>query len=225
MERKEALRHVPFLKPLSEEIITAIAAAGQERMLRRGEQLFGEDTPCLGLVVVLRGTVRIYKTDSRGRDLTLATEAPGGSVAELPLFDGEPYPARADAAEEGTTVWVVPPDRFRALMLAHPEIAEHALRTLALRMRRLVQIVEAQTMQTVRARLASYLLNIAEEGTTFRLDDTNEVIASQIGTVRDVVSRTLSGFKEAGLIALQGRGVTVLDMSGLRRVADRSQDG
>ncbi|MDQ2687485.1 MAG: Crp/Fnr family transcriptional regulator [Armatimonadota bacterium] len=220
MERREALRRVRFLKALPEETLATIAAAGQERALRKGEELFGEASPCLGLIVVLSGSVRIFKIDARGRELTLGTEQSGESVAELPLFDGGNYPANAEAVEDGTSVLIVPRERFRALMASHPPIAEEALRALATRMRGLVALVEAQTMHSVRVRLAAYLLHAAGGQGTFRLTETNDQIASRIGSVRDVVSRMLGSFKEEGALTVEGRQVTLNDGTGLRRIVE-----
>lgn len=222
MDRIEALRRVLFLKMLPEETIRAIAAAGQDKTLDKGEMLFTEESPCLGLIVILTGAIKIYKMDGRGRELTLGLEGPGASVAELPLFDGGPYPAAAEGAEDGTALLLVPPDRFRQLMAAYPEIAVQALRALAARMRRLVVMVEAQTLQTVRSRLAAYLLQTADGRNEFTLTETNDAIAGHIGTVRDVVSRTLSGFREAGVITLRGRRVTLHQADALRRLASNS---
>lgn len=209
-----------FLKALPEEILEAIAAAGQERTLQRGEQLFGEADACLGMLVVLTGAVRIFKVDARGRELTLTLERPGESVAELPLFDGGNYPGGAEAAEDATKVLVVPRERFRALMAGHPAIAEEALRALAMRMRALVAMVEAQTLHTVRVRLVAYLLRAAAGRAAFRLEETNEEIGSRIGTVCDVVSRTLGSFKEEGVLAVEGRQVKISDGAGLRRIVE-----
>ena len=223
MEKKEALRRVGFLRTLPDETITAIATAGREQRMQQGEMLFDEATPCLGLIVVLAGVIKIYKMDGRGREMTLGTEGPGGSVAELPLFDGGAYPAVAEAAEDGTVVLIVPREQFRQLMAAHPQIAEEALRALARRMRGLVQRMEAQTLHSVRARLAAHLLHVANGRTSFPLTETNDAIAGQVGTVRDVVSRTLGGFREAGVISRSGRQVTIHAPDALRRIA--RQDG
>jgi len=220
MERKEALRRVLFLKTLPEEVVAAVAASGEERSLRKGELLFAENAPCLGLIVVLTGAIKVYKLDSRGRELTLGLEEPGASVAELPLFDGGNYPASAEAALEKTTVLVVARERFQRLMVMHPEIAVQALRALAIRMRRQVLMIESQTLHTVRARLAAYLLHTANGRMTFPLEETNEAIGSQIGTVRDVVSRTLGSLKETGAITLRGRWVAIQDAESLRRIAE-----
>ncbi|MCW3060535.1 MAG: transcriptional regulator, Crp/Fnr family [Capsulimonas sp.] len=220
MERKEALARVPFLKELPETVLAEIAAAGRERKLSRGELLVSERDACLGLIVVLSGAVKVYKLDSRGRELTLGLEAPGSSVSELPLFDGGNYPASAEAAEDGTRVLVVPRDQFQSMMALHPQIAILALRALSIRMRKLVVMLEAQTMHSVRVRLAAYLLRASEGRPTFRLEGANEEIASQIGTVRDVVSRTLGSLRESGAITVSGRTVTVQDRDVLRRIAD-----
>lgn len=222
MKRQEALRRVLFLKSLPEDTLREIAQAGEERRLDKGEMLFAENQRCLGLLVVLCGAVKIYKLDNRGRELTLGRETPGGSVLELPLFDGGNYPAGAEAAEAGTVVFVVPRERFFAIMDAHPEIAAQAVRTLAVRMRRLMQMLEAQTLHSVRARLAAYLLTAAAGRSAFPLPETNEAIAGHLGTVREVVSRTLRSLKESGAVGLQGRLVCVRDSDALQRIAESS---
>ena len=223
MEPREALRQVLFLKTASEEAISALMASGQARRLAKGEQLFAEFERCLGLFIVLTGAVKVYKLDSRGRELTLSMEMPGMSAGELPLFDGGNYPYSAEAAQADTTIWFVPRDRFREVMRAHPEIAERALLALGIRLRQVVQIAEAQSLYTVRARLAAYLLEVGRGREMFRLEETNEAISGHLGTVREVVSRTLRTLKEAQIIGLRGRWVDVLDGDELRRIARTDQ--
>jgi len=223
MEPREALRQVLFLKTAGEEAISELIVSGQARRLRKGEQLFAEFERCRGLFVVLTGAIKVYKLDSRGRELTLSVETPGASVGELPLFDGGNYPYSAEAAQADTAVWAVPRNRFREVMRAHPEIAERALLALGVRLRQMVQIAEAQSLYTVRARLAAYLLGVGRGRTAFRLEETNEAISSHLGTVREVVSRTLRTLKEAKVIGLSGRWIEVLDGEELHRIAGADQ--
>lgn len=135
MEPEEAVRQVLFLKTASHAAISQLLASGQRRQYAKGEQLFMELERCLGLFVVLTGAVKVYKLDSRGRELTLSLEGPGASVAELPLFDGGNYPYSAEAAQVNTSVWFVPRDQFRAVMHAFSEITERALLALGIRLR------------------------------------------------------------------------------------------
>lgn len=224
MECREALRQVLFLKTLPDAVIAEIAAAGTELRMQKGELLFAEKSRCLGLLVVLSGAVKVYKLDSRGRELTLDLELPGESVEETPLFDGGNYPANAEAAEDDTRLFLVPRERFRQLMIAHPEIAEQGLKALGVRMRRLLQMLEAQTLYPVRARLADYLLRASQGQARFRLLETNEAIASQIGTVREVVSRTLRSLADSGAMTLEGRWITLREPGLLRQIAGSAEE-
>lgn len=223
MEPKEALRQVLFLKTASEEAVSKLTASGQALWLAKGETLFAEFERCRGLFVVLTGTVKVYKVDSRGRELTLSVETPGACAGDLPLFDGGNYPYSAEAASADTVVWFVPRGRFREVMRAHPEIAERALLALGVRLRRMVQIAEAQSLYSVRARLAGYLLEAGRGRGTFRLEETNEAIGGHLGTVREVVSRTLRALKDAEVIGLRGRWVDVRDVEELKRIAGTDQ--
>jgi CRP-like cAMP-binding protein len=221
MDRSEALKRVLFLKGLPDEVQAEIAAAGFERRLVTGEMLFAEGDRAIGLLVVLRGAVRVYKVDNRGRSMTLFVDQPGSSVLDLPLFDGGNYPAHAEACETGTVVFVVSRERFQTLMATHPEIAAAAVRSLSIQARKLIEMLKAQALDTVRARLAAYLLHTAGDERTFPLRETNEAIGSQVGTVREVISRTLNALEEAHLIERRGRVVTLLDRNALRRIAER----
>lgn len=79
-----------------------------------GEIVFSEGDPCAGLFVVESGSVRICKSSPGGRAQVLGIEGPGGSVAELPVFDGGNYPASVVAVEDPVFLFVSKQD-FRAL--------------------------------------------------------------------------------------------------------------
>jgi len=222
MEPEAALRRVLFLKTIPEKAMEALISAGEPWELQKGDSLFEEFSRCRGLMVVLQGVVKVYKLDSRGRELTLSLEVVGSSVGELPLFDGGNYPYSAEAAANDTVVWLVPRSRFREIMRAYPEIAERGLLALGVRLQRMVQIAEAQSLYSVRSRLATYLWELSGGRTVFTLEETNEAIASQLGTVREVVSRTLRNLKDAGVIGLQGRAITIRDREELMQIASIS---
>lgn len=220
MEPAAALRRVSFLKALPDAVLRAVLSSGRVRRLQNGEVLFMEHQKCLGLVVVVSGAVKVYSLDRRGREMTVDRQEPGESVLELPLFDGGNYPASAVAATDDTAVFIVPRPVFERLTADHPEIAAHALRGLAIRMRRLLKMLEAQALHTVQMRLAAYLLRAADGRPAFSLQETNEAIGSRIGSVREVVSRTLRSLNEQGAINLKGRSVTIVDADLLRRIAE-----
>jgi CRP/FNR family transcriptional regulator, cyclic AMP receptor protein len=186
-----------------------------------GELIFAEGEPCAGLFVVERGHVRIFKSSPGGREQVLSIDGPGSSVAELPVFDGGPYPASGSAVDEATVLLVRKQD-FQALCLAHPQVALKVLRVVGSRLRRLVGIIEELSFTTVRRRLGSFLLRLAQRdgqrtaaGVEITLPASNQELASQIGTVRELVSRNLSRFQQEGLLTVDGRSVVIRDLPAL----------
>lgn len=222
--RNEALRRVLFFKDLPDDVIAEAADAGHERRLAPGEMLFCEGDPCGGLLLPLSGSVKLFRLDARGREMILGVEGPGTPVGEIAVFDGGNYPMSATATEGGATVFAIAPERFRRLMAEHPRIAVGAVRALAVQNRKLIEMLKAQTLHTVRARIAAYLLHAADQsGGTFALRESNATIGSHVGTVREVVSRTLHSLEDQGAVTLHGRTVTVRDRALLARLAE--QDG
>jgi CRP/FNR family transcriptional regulator, cyclic AMP receptor protein len=211
------LRQTPLFAPLSEPELKLVAARSTTRVYSAGELLFSEGEPCKGLYVVMAGRIRIFKSSRSGRERVLAIEGAGTSVAELPVFDGGAYPASAVSTETSEIILILRED-FRALCLERPELALKLLQVVGSRMRHLVGIIEELSFTTLRARLISWLLRRAKEagqpsarGVAFGLGATHQEIASQIGTVRELVSRNMARLQAEGLIETNGHEITILD--------------
>jgi CRP/FNR family transcriptional regulator, cyclic AMP receptor protein len=201
-----------------------IAVFAEHAVIRRfstGELLFSEGEPCAGFYVVAAGRVRIFKTSPGGREQVLTIEGPGSSIAELPVFDGGPYPASAMAVDDAQLLFVSRND-FRSCCLEHPEVALKVLQVVGKRLRRLVGIIEELSFTTLRHRLIAWLLREAqthgraEDGATvFELGMTHQELAAHIGTVRELVSRNMARLQAQGLIQVQGRQIKIVDREGL----------
>jgi CRP/FNR family transcriptional regulator len=206
---------------LSDAELTFLAQRVVPRRYTAGEIVFSEGEPCSGLYVVESGHIRIFKSSANGREQVLSVEGPGSSVAELPVFDGGNYPASVAAVEDATLLFVSKQD-FQTLCLTHPQVALKVLRVVGARLRRLVGIIEELSFTTVRHRLASFLLRLAQKegkrtgkGAEVTLPTSNQELAAQIGTVRELVSRNLSRFQSEGLIQMDGRSVIIPDLKAL----------
>lgn len=211
----ELLHEFPFFAGLDEATYDALLARARERHYDRDETLFHEGERCTGLYLVQTGLVKVFKVSDQGREQILALAMPGDSVAELPLFDGGDYPASA-AAMEPTDILFIPSDAFHALLAERPQLATAVIAALATRMRKLVGLVADLSLRQVRQRLARYLSAEAGGRASIPLALTNDELAARLGSVRDVISRTLSGLQADGFIRLHGRTVEILDPEGLR---------
>lgn len=217
----QTLTCVPIFSGLTEAELAFLSQRTIPRRFSAGEAIFAEGEPCTGLYVVESGHVRIFKSSAGGREHVLAIEGPDSSVAELPVFDGGNYPASVSAVDNATLLFVSKQD-FQALCLEHPQVALKVLRIVGARLRRLVGIIEELSFTTVRYRLAAFLVRLAKttgtrspNGLEIILPANNQELASQIGTVRELISRNLSRFQSQGMIQLDGRNVLIPDLKAL----------
>jgi len=220
------LKNTPLLSGLSQAELLQLAQRTSRKLFSAGELLFSEGEPCNGLTIISRGRVRIFKTSVNGREQVLAVEQPGGSVAELPVFDGGPYPASAVAIEDTEVVFISRRD-FQAYCLEHPEVALKVLAVVGARLRRLVGIIEELSFTTIRQRLVSTLVRLARSegkktarGIEILLPASHQELANQLGTVRELISRNLTRLQAEGLLEVDARQIVVKDLKGLTAILD-----
>lgn len=210
------LKRTALFSALSDAELESLSACTIVRSYASGELIFSEGAPCVGLYIVSKGRVRIFKMSPSGREQVLALEGPSSSIAELPVFDGGPYPASAAAVEPSELLLIARKD-FRALCMECPEIALKVLQVAGARLRRLVGIIEELSFTTVRHRLVSWILRHPknEDGCSFTLDASHQELAAQIGTVRELVSRNLARLQAQEFIGINGHEMTILNREGL----------
>jgi CRP/FNR family transcriptional regulator len=173
------------------------------------------------LFVVQSGSIKLFKMAENGREQVLVIERAGSTVGEPSVFDGGAFPASAVAAEDSTLVFL-PKREFLDLCRRNSEVAFAVIRSLAWRFRYLASLVEELSLKEVSHRLARFLRDRAlklgvrtRRGIEFPLEETNQEIGAEIGTVRDLVSRNLRRFVDRGIIRLERRKVIVLDVAEL----------
>jgi CRP/FNR family cyclic AMP-dependent transcriptional regulator len=220
------LQRTALLSSLSPSELQLLAARTIRKLLSAGELIFTEGEPCNGLHIISSGKVRIFKSSVNGREQVLGLNGPGESIAELPVFDGGPYPASAVAIEDTEIAFISRRD-FRSYCLEHPEVALKVLAVVGSRLRRLVGIIEELSFTTIRQRLVSTLVRLAESegkvtarGLEFLLPASHQELANQLGTVRELVSRNLTRLQAEGLLEVDARQIVVKDLKGLRALLD-----
>jgi CRP/FNR family transcriptional regulator, cyclic AMP receptor protein len=220
---EKVLRRTPLFASLTETEMRALASRVSRKSLQRGEQLFAEGDPCSGLFLVASGKIRIFKLSASGREQVLAMEGEGSSFAELPVFDGGNYPASASAWEDSEILFISSKD-FQNFCREHPDVALKVIAIVGSRLRRLVGIIEELSFTTVRQRLISLIVQLAEvegtrskEGIHLELKKSHQDFAAELGTVRELVSRNLGRLQAEGYLEVEGRKLVVKDLSGLKR--------
>ena len=226
---EKLLRKAPLFASLSGDEMTALRRRVSSKKYDRGETLFSEGDACRGLYIVGRGKIRIFKVSATGREQILSMEGPGSSFAELPVFDGGNYPASATASEESEVLFISRKD-FQDFCREHPEVGLKVIAVVGLRLRRLVGIIEDLSFTTVRQRLIGLIVRLAQasstrttDGVQVELNKTQQDLAAELGTVRELVSRNLGRLQAEGYLELNGRTIIVKDLSGLKREQESSE--
>ena len=215
------LAALPLFAGVDGRALQEILPYVQERSHHPGQVLALEGDPCRAVYLVARGLVRLRLLSSEGREYTLGYVGPGGHFDLAAALDAGVQRATADVVAESRLL-AIPCERFAALMVEHPALARAVAVALAAEVRRLTDMLRDLALHTVRTRLARFLLAQADGhrgGAQTQPYWTQELIAANVGTVRDVVGRTLRAFSEEGLIRRERGRMVVVNREALEREA------
>lgn len=220
------LQKTDLFSNLSSPELQLLAARTVRKFFHTGESLFYEGEVCKGLHIISQGRVRIYKASASGREQVLGVNGPGETVAEVPVFDGGPYPASVIALEDTEIAFISRKD-FHNYCLDHPEVALKVLAFVGARLRGLVNIIEELSFTTIRQRLVAMLVRLAQSegkrsarGIEVLLPGSHQELANQLGTVRELISRNLMRLQAEGLLEVDARQIVIKDLKGLAALLD-----
>ena len=220
-DKLRALRDCPYFTGVEERILTELAEGLRLIRYERGEVVFWQGEPCPGLQIIENGMVKLFKVSPQGRELIVNIFKEKATFAEVPVFDGGLTPVNVAALEE-SDIWQVDAVVIRRLMQKHPELNRQVMLNLAKNLRMMVGIIEEVSFYQVTHRLARLLIQMTPEqlaGTdSARL--TQDQLAARLGTVREVVARSLRDLERSGAIRVERRQIQVLDERVLKQWAE-----
>lgn len=215
---------MPYFAALTPEEASVVAAdvLVQRFVAREMITVAGEDPK--GLYFIRKGAVRVYRMSSNGREQALRIASEGDTFGEVPVFDGQPMPAYVEAMK-ASEILLVPSGLLKDVVRRHPEVSIALLGIFARRIRMFVELVEQLSLQTVETRLARYLFQLArvegidrEGHVVVKRELTVQDLATLLGSVREVVARQLRSLEDDGVIRVERKEITILNMEGLRRM-------
>jgi len=211
--------HFPFFEQLTEagrrELVShpVQRVSGPKLLLSRGD-------PVDGAYLVVGGAIRVFYLTQEGREATLYRVEPGGTciLALTATFNREPYPAWVESGPRGVSLVRVPSVPFRRLFDTEVAFRDFIFGVLSGRVFELMQVLEEAGTARMEQRLAKFLLRGAGADRTVQASQAR--IASELGTAREVVFRTLRSLSNRGLVKTGRVCVSILDPEGLQRVAE-----
>ncbi len=179
-----------------------------------GTVLFSPGDAVKGYVIVLKGRVSVSLTGTTGREILLYSVTPGQSCIQstLGLMGGEDYTAEA-VSQENSTLILLHKSLFLNLINDSKAFRNLVFSTFSRHMQTMMHLLERVAFQRVECRLASYMLDRADQdGLLFA---TQQELASAVGSAREVISRKLDVWSHQGWVKTMRGKVQILDKSAL----------
>ncbi|HEX9029933.1 MAG TPA: Crp/Fnr family transcriptional regulator, partial [Anaerolineales bacterium] len=199
-EAGEVLAAVPYFKGLDQRTFETIVSSASPHHYDPDQLVILEGEPASGLYVVQSGWLKVSKIAIDGREQILQFLGKGEVFNAVSVFTEAPNPASVTALE-AARLWIISRNTMLRLLDSNPRMARLIIQDLAGRLTHLVALVEDLSLRTVEARLARLLLEQSVGETVERKKwATQTEMASRLGTVSDVVSRTMRKLVERGLI-------------------------
>ncbi len=182
-----------------------------------GTQIFAPGQSADNLLLLLEGTVRVQQQSETGREVFLYRVHAGEScvLTTACMLAYEDY--AADGIAETDIVAVAIPRRtFDDVVARSPNFRRFVFAAYSRRIIDLFTLIDDIVFRRMDVRLASKLLELEQDGV---VHSTHQQLGSELGTAREVISRTLSEFHRRGWIE-QARGeVRLVGRENLERFA------
>jgi CRP/FNR family transcriptional regulator len=215
-----ALRSSDLFRGLAPADLEKIVPITALRNLQKNEYLFRQGEPSQGFYIVQKGAINVHRVNPAGKEQVIHIFRAGESLAEATLATTAGYPADARATES-SQVLIVQKAGIVELIRNQPELALRMLSSMSLHLRVLVGQIEDISLKHVETRLANWLLKRCPDSAevqpvTIKLTSTKRVLAAELGTVSETLSRTFSKFREQQLVEVKGSNVRVLNPKRLK---------
>jgi CRP-like cAMP-binding protein len=216
-EKNAFLRQCRYLSSLDDQCLERLSGGTWLRRYASGEIVCWQDEPCDGLFMIRKGSVKLFKLSGKGRELILRIFEEGNTFNEVPVFDGGLNVVNVAALEE-SEIWVVDRDLIRRMMNENPRMSEAVILNLSQNLRMMVTMIEELSFYQVTNRLARLINQLPSdqlEGSPAQRI-TQDQLAARLGTVREVVARSLRDLERSGAIRIERRQIQVLDKKVLK---------
>lgn len=214
-------KKIKLLADADEAVLKAFDERGWPVSYAEGEPVLWEGDECRAVYFITSGMVEMYRTAIDGRAHTLRVLRAGDSFNLAPVLMREGKNLANVRCMVRTDILVLGREDLQIILTRHPNFAVRILQELAERLAGMTGMASDLALLTVRQRTADFLMREAENILIHeRRRWTQDDMARQIGTVRDVIGRTLRNFEDKGLILRDRGNISLINREGLERTAD-----
>jgi CRP/FNR family transcriptional regulator len=209
---------LPELAALDDPATHELFSQAQEVSLPANTIVFHQGDQCSNYLLVLDGSVKVLSRAENGREIILYRLGSGDScvLTTSCLFGGVPYPAEG-STETAVTALAIPAAAFKKAIQQSEAFRTLVFQSFTEHLASVIALVEEVAFGRLGSRLARYLLEHVDAGQQIKV--THQVLATELGTAREVISRQLKDLEGRGLVQLQRGCIDLQDVDGLKKLA------
>ena len=202
--------------------LTALKKVINERKVRqfkKNQVVYYEGDSANGLYLLLSGKVKTIKLAEDGRELMTGIYTSDHYLGVQSLLSGTPYSDTATALED-SALCLIPKEQFDEMLNQYPDVAREFIRLLAADIREKEEQLLQLAYHSVRKRMSEAIVKLykSHSGDNESFKISREDLAAMAGMATETVSRTLSDFKDEGLIDKKGSSIAVLNLQKLEKM-------
>lgn len=221
MDINEVIKQLPFWKNLLDEEKAHLLSGAVLRVYKKDSYMYGMTDACLGMIYVQKGSIRVYITNEEGREITLF-HIGGGECCIMSAscvitgisLDVQLY------VEEETEIIAIHSGMVQKLMDSNIYVRCFAYELATKRFSDVVWVMQEILFAGFDVRMARFLLSIYEKTGEKKIQMTQEAIAKEVNSAREVVARMLKQFASDELIELYRGVIIIKDLEGLKKIID-----
>lgn len=189
------------------------------RLCKKKEMIYMEGNYPKGIYFLSKGKVKTFRTNDQGKEFITELYKEGDFFGYPALLEDIKYTDSATALED-TTVCLIPKEEFFALLYKNADVSRKFIKMMSNNLKEKEEQLIKLAYNSVRKRVAEALSTLSnrykkEEEEHFSINISREDLANLAGTATETTIRTLSDFKEEGLISIERGQISIIDLDGL----------
>ena len=207
----ENLKQFYFFENLDEPQLEILASFAKKKHYEKGSIVFYEKDKAKTLMLLIEGTLNVYKTDPKNNEIIMHRFRPTSMIAEMAVLEGIPYPASA-AFETAGTIIEIDFAKFKKEFFNNPEIALVFFKSLSKKIKYLEDVIALNIVLDSTARLAKFLYD--SDGALKNLK--HYQLAEHLHMTPETLSRTFKKLVVLELLEKESNGYKIKSKEGLR---------
>jgi CRP/FNR family transcriptional regulator len=224
MDILKQMQTLDLFQGVPTEKLRTLAERSRYKTYKAGEMFIGETDPAHAFYVIVTGQVKLYKSSPEGKEQTLYLLGPGDPFGMCTAFAIDSFPANAMALEE-SGILMIPGPVMETVATSEPRLLMNIIQILSDRLKESMTLIESLSLMEIPQRLASFLLHaLTREGdremNRLELTITQRELAKILGATPEALSRAVRKMSNAGILAMDGRTIRILDREALDELAE-----